>query len=291
MVGQPGRLGGGVARMVKQYFQYPLAAFALAAEIDRNRYGSRKSHTVRPETAKGAVADLYYLLDQSGGEVSYNPRFWGMRWEWNHSEVDRLLKKLLTAGLLTIKNRRDGSRCLTRPKTDVSKLVTKQPPECKQEQPTEQGQGGKVVSIKNAECKQDVSTVFNNNQGKEKDILFSEQITATSRGRKKQITGQMASWFLELYTVYGDKRGRAEAAWAFTEIPGLCPELLSTRIIPAARDYASKRPALEAKGLTPKMLQFWITAMRWEDFDPATVTQNTNAAAATRAKYLQQEQA
>lgn len=273
-----------------QYFQYPLAAFALAAEIDRNRYGSRKSHTVRPETAKGAVADLYYLLDQSGGEVSYNPRFWGMRWEWNHSEVDRLLKKLLTAGLLTIKNRHDGSRCLIRPKTDVSKLVTKQPPECKQEQPTAQGQTGKVVPISQPECKQDVSTVLSNYQGKEKDILFSDQITAASKGKKKQLTGQMAALFLELYTAYGDKRGRAEAAWAFTEIPGLCQDLLSTRIIPAARDYASKRPALEAKGLTPKMLQFWITAMRWEDFDPTTAqaTQGNNAAA-TRAKYFEEQ--
>jgi hypothetical protein len=279
--------------MVMQYFQYPLAAFELAAEIDRRRYGSRKSHTVRPETAKGAVADLYFLLDQSGGEVSYNPRFWGMRWEWNHTEVDRLLKRLVSSGLLTTRKKRDGSHCLTRQKIDVSKTVTKTSVECKQENSAALRQTSNIVPIKNSECKQDVTTVFSNNQVKEKTYSPADLITAAKGGRKKQLSPELTALFLALYTAYGDKRGRAEAAWAFTEIPGLSRELVTSRIIPAAKDYAAKRPALEAKGLTPKMLQFWITAMRWEDFDPTTAqaSQGTTAAARTRAKYLQEQEA
>ncbi len=70
---------------------------------------------------------------------------------------------------------------------------------------------------------------------------------------------------------------------------GLSQELLATRIIPAAKDYAAKRPALEAKGLTPKMLQFWITAMRWEDYDPKVASPGKNAAELTREKYLRDQ--
>lgn len=276
--------------MVMQYFQYPLAAFALADEMDRNRYGSRKSSTVRSETAKGAVADLYYLLDQSGGEVSYSQRFWGRRWEWNPAEVDKLLKKLLAAGLLTLRKTSRGSRCLTRPKKHISAIVSKSAEKNKLEVPAQQGQTGNIITFLPLENKQQISTVFSNNPIKEKNILFPEAITATSGRRKKQLTGQLAAWFMALYEAYGDKRGRAEAAWAFLEIPDLDAELLSSRIIPAAKEYAANRPALVAKGLTPKMLQFWITAMRWEDFDPhANAHPGKTAADITREKYLRDQ--
>jgi hypothetical protein len=279
--------------MVMQYFQFPLAAFQVAVEFDRNRYGDRKKNTVRPETAKGAVADLYYLLDQSGGEVSYSQRFWGRRWEWNPAEVDRLLKMLTSTGILSTRKKRDGSRCLTRSKTDVSTLVSKNTFECKQEFVLPVRQNNKVISIGSGECNTQISTVFSNNPIKEKRYSPADLITAAKGGRKKQLSPELSALFLALYTAYGDKRGRAEAAWAFTEIPFLSRELVTNRIIPAAKDYASKRPALETKGLTPKMLQFWITAMRWEDFDPTTTQaiQGTTDAAKTRAKYLQEQEA
>lgn len=273
--------------MVMQFAQLPMAAYEVAESVDRNRY------KLRPETAKGAVADLCVMASRAeGGCISYNPRYWGIRWEWNTNEVSRLLKRLVDEGVFTVKKNASGSRSLIIKKSNVSRTATIRQPESNQQTGEESGQSGKVVSIKNAECKQDVTELLDL-QLKEKNILFSETLTAASKGRKKQLTGNLAACFLELYTAYGDKRGRAEAAWAFTEIPGLCQELLTTRIIPAARDYAAKRPALEAKGLTPKMLQFWITAMRWEDFDPATApaNQGSNAAEETRRKYLQQDQA
>ena len=269
--------------MVMQFAQLPMAAYEVAESVDRNRY------KLRPETAKGAVADLCVMAARAeGGCISYNPRYWGIRWEWNTNEVSRLLKRLVDEGVFTVKKNASGSRSLIIKKSNVSRTATIRQPESNQQTGEESGQSGKVVSIKNAECNQDV-TEYLDLQLKEKNILFSEQITATSKGRKKQLTGQIASLFLELYTAYGDKRGRAEAAWAFTEIPGLSRELVTSRIIPAARDYASKRPALEAKGLTPKMLQFWLSALRWEDFDPATAAPQGNNAAATRAKYFEEQ--
>lgn len=269
--------------MVMQFAQLPMAAFELAEKVDRNRY------KLRPETARGAVADLYVMAARSSdGSISYNPRYWGIRWEWNSNEVSRLLKRLVDAGFFTLRSNRDGSNAIIPSKNNVSRTVSKTTEECNRQNSEESGQTSKVVSIKKSECKQDVTELLDL-QIKEKKYSFSSAIFATSRGRKKQLVGDTAKWFMALYEAYGDKRGRAEAAWAFTEIPGLCPELLTTRIIPAARDYAAKRPALEAKGLTPKMLQFWITAMRWEDYDPASATATQSAAEATRRKYLEEQ--
>jgi hypothetical protein len=273
--------------MVIRYFQYPLAAFELAAEIDRNRYGSRKRHTVRPETAKGAVADLYFLIDQSGGEVSYNPRFWGMRWEWNHAEVDRLLKRLIGAGLLAVRTKGDGSRTLIAPKRDVSRNVTKQPAECKQEQPATPGQTGKVVPLAQPECKQDVSTVSSNYQGTAKKHSAQDQVIATSGSRRRWLSPEQSALFLAFWKAWADPRGRAEAAWAFSEIVGFSADLVRERIIPAASAYAIEREELKRQGRTPKMAQGWLNGRRWEDYTPATAPQGVSAAEETRKRFLQ----
>lgn len=270
--------------MVMHFAKLPMAAYEVAESVDRNRY------KLRPETAKGAVADLCVMATRSeGGCISYNPRYWGIRWEWNTCEVSRLLKRLVANGVFTIKKNASGSRSLIMQKNDVIKTATIRDTESKQQTSEESGQTGQIVIMKKSKCKQDVTELLDL-QIKEKKYSFPEPITATSRGRKKQLTGQLAAWFMELYAAYGDKRGRAEAAGAFSEIPGLCQYLLYTRIIPAAKDYAAKRPALEAKGLTPKMLQGWITAMRWEDYDPkANTNPGRTAAELTRNKYLRDQ--
>lgn len=268
-----------------QFAQVPFAAFDLAAKVDANRY------KLRPETAKGAVADLYVMAARSSdGSISYNPRYWGIRWEWNSNEVSRLLKRLVDEGFFTLRSNGDGSNAIIPSKNNVSRTVSKTTEVCNRQTGSTTGQPAKVVSILKSECKQDVTELLDL-QLTEKKYSSDAVIFATSRGRKKQLGGEMARWFLELYEAYGDKRGRAEAAWAFLEIPGLDAELLSTRIIPAAKEYAAKRPALVAKGLTPKMLQFWITAMRWEDYDPAASSHTTGRSAAelTRQKYLEDQ--
>lgn len=274
--------------MVNRYFQYPLAAFELAAEIDSNRYGSRKRHTVRPETAKGAVADLYWLIDQSPDKsASFSQRFWSMRWEWSAAEVDRLFKRLIAAGLLTLRNNRDGSRSLIASKRDVSANVSKQPAECEQQKPAAAQDGGRIVSIIKPECKQDVSTVSSNNHGTAKKHSAQDGVIATSGSRRRWLSPDQSALFLDFWKAWADPRGRAEAAWAFSEIVGFSAELVRGRIIPAARAYAIERQDLKRQGRTPKMAQGWLNGRRWEDYDPARVAAETGAdeAAKTREKF------
>lgn len=274
--------------MVTRYFQYPVAAFELAAEIDRNRYGSRKQRTVRPETAKGAVADLYFLIDQSPDKsASFSQRFWSMRWEWSAAEVDRLFKRLIGAGLLTLRNNRDGSRSLIAPKRDVSTNVSKQAAECEQQKPTTTPEGGRIVSIVRPECEQDVSTVSSNNQGTAKKHSAQEGVIATSGSRKRWLSPEMSALFLEFWNAWADPRGRAEAAWAFSEIVEFSADLVRIRIIPAAKAYAIEREELKRQGRTPKMAQGWLNGRRWEDYNPAAAPQGMSAAEETRKRFLQ----
>lgn len=201
--------------MMMQFAKLPMAAFALADKVDRNRY------KLRPETARGAVADLYVMAAKSmDGSVSYNPRYWAIRWEWNNNEVSRLLKKLITNGFFVLKKCPDGSHAIIPRKNNVTRTVAKTAEECNQKFSEESGQGGKVVRIKKIECNQDV-TEYLDKTIKEKKYSFSETIFATSKGKRKRLSAQMTAWFMELYSAYGDKRGRAEAAWEFTEIPDL----------------------------------------------------------------------
>lgn len=81
----------------------------------------------------------------------------------------------------------------------------------------------------------------------------------------KKLTGKRMTTFMALWDAFADKRGKAEAADAWARIP-LLTDALVAQIVEAARAYAVHvRPELLASGRTPKMLQGWLTARRWED--------------------------
>ena len=91
----------------------------------------------------------------------------------------------------------------------------------------------------------------------------------------KRLTGKRLTAFKRLWDAFADKRGKAEAADAWARIPQLTDSLVEI-IVEAAQAYAvHARPSILASGGTPKMLQGWITARRWED-DLSTSARSAN---------------
>ncbi len=84
--------------------------------------------------------------------------------------------------------------------------------------------------------------------------------------RKRKLSGWKLHAFNEFWESFGLKKGRAEAADAWLDIPALSPEL-TRKIIDAAGKEARARPALVSKGQTPKWAQGWLSARRWEDWE------------------------
>ena len=88
------------------------------------------------------------------------------------------------------------------------------------------------------------------------------EILVTKKNRK--LTGKRLETFLSFWDAFQDKRGKASAADSWLDIP-LLTNALVERIVSAATAYAKERPALKARGGTPKMAQGWLTDRRWED--------------------------
>lgn len=91
----------------------------------------------------------------------------------------------------------------------------------------------------------------------------------TKRGRK--LSGWKLEGFNEFWKAFAYKKGRAEAADAWLNIPNLT-QYQAGRIIDAAAKEAKSRRELIARGQTPKWAQGWITARRWEDWEDAAAT-------------------
>jgi len=84
--------------------------------------------------------------------------------------------------------------------------------------------------------------------------------------RKRKLTGWKLETFEQFWRTFGYKKGRAEAADAWLDVPNLSREL-AARIIKAAAKEAKARSALLAKGRSPKWGQGWLSARRWEDWE------------------------
>ena len=84
--------------------------------------------------------------------------------------------------------------------------------------------------------------------------------------RKRKLSGWKLEAFNEFWESFALKKGRAEAADAWLDIPELSPEL-ARKIVNAAGKEARARPALVSKGQTPKWAQGWLSARRWEDWE------------------------
>ena len=85
-------------------------------------------------------------------------------------------------------------------------------------------------------------------------------------GRKPKsiLSGKRLEAFEQFWDAFNYKRGRGGAEKSWAAIPQLTDSMVA-QICDAARKEAARRPALEARGMTPKMAQGWLSERRWED--------------------------
>jgi len=82
--------------------------------------------------------------------------------------------------------------------------------------------------------------------------------------KKQKLTGKRLETFNLFWVAFNDKRGRAEAADSWLDIPKLTNSLVD-KIIMAAKAYNENRHKLKANNIIPKMAQGWLSGRRWED--------------------------
>lgn len=148
-------------------------------------------------------------------------------------------------------------------------------PEKPENAPGEAGSGGaSLQDINNIYLKRD-SNLNTTGISKEKNLKnncsFSEDDAevpdepGTLRGRKYKISERRAQAFMLFWEAFDHKVGKAQAIDAWAQIPRLTNKLME-KILAAARHYAKvERPAILARGGTPKWAQGWINDRRWED--------------------------
>ena len=84
--------------------------------------------------------------------------------------------------------------------------------------------------------------------------------------RHRKLTGKRLASFNLFWEAFNYRKGKAEAADAWLDIPTLTDAIVA-QIVTAARLEAERRPELIADGRTPKMAQGWLTGRRYEDED------------------------
>lgn len=104
-------------------------------------------------------------------------------------------------------------------------------------------------------------TVTSSSSGDE--VAVSKESYTTKRKRK--LTGWKLESFNQFWEVFAYKSGRAEAADAWLDIPGLTSNLVKNEILPAAAKEAQRRPEIRKNNGIPKMAQGWLSGRRWED--------------------------
>ena len=82
--------------------------------------------------------------------------------------------------------------------------------------------------------------------------------------KKRKLTGKRLETFSIFWEKFNYKKGKAEAADSWLDIP-LLTKTICERIYKAAELESKQRADIESKGLTPKMAQGWLSGRRFED--------------------------
>lgn len=93
---------------------------------------------------------------------------------------------------------------------------------------------------------------------------FADEVEFYLTKKKRKLSGKRLKTFERFWISFDYKKGRAEAADSWIDIPQLTEKLVNEICI-AAEAEAKKRPGLIQSGKTPKMAQGWLTGRRWED--------------------------
>ncbi len=102
-------------------------------------------------------------------------------------------------------------------------------------------------------------------KGKEEPSALQEQMQEVYKTKKgRSLTDKRLTSFLTFWDSFGYKRGKAEAADVWLNIPTLTDSLVN-QICTAAKIENDNRDELKSQGKTPKMAEGWLSGRRWED--------------------------
>ena len=93
--------------------------------------------------------------------------------------------------------------------------------------------------------------------------------------KKRKLNGKRLVSFLEFWVAFDYKKGKADAADSWYDIPQLTNELVN-KICESAKAEANNRSKLISDGRTPIFPQGWLTARRWED-EIVPITENNQS--------------
>lgn len=108
---------------------------------------------------------------------------------------------------------------------------------------------------------EEVEEEYNNTASKKPDAV---QTNFYITKKKRKLNGKRLETFNMFWDAFDYKKGRAEAADSWIDIPQLTDSLVD-KILLSAKNEAKKRPDLIQQGKIPKMAQGWLSAKRWED--------------------------
>lgn len=82
--------------------------------------------------------------------------------------------------------------------------------------------------------------------------------------KKRKLTGKRLETFNIFWEKFNYKKGKAEAADSWLDIP-ILTKTICERIYKAAEIESKQRADIESRGMTPKMAQGWLSGRRFED--------------------------
>lgn len=92
--------------------------------------------------------------------------------------------------------------------------------------------------------------------------IEKEEVFITKK--KRELKGKRLETFKIFWEKFNYKKGKAEAADSWLDIPQLTDKICE-KIYKAAELESKQRVDVELKGLTPKMAQGWLSGRRYED--------------------------
>ena len=210
------------------------------------------------------------------GQIAISEAELSVRWKWSRNKVRRFLGGLKT------------EQQIEQQKNNISSVITMLSRRWtlrKGQQNIQQKDSKRYIRKTAKPCElrvEEGSQGSNKETKKEKDIpqKCGEAKNRYKTKKGKFLSGELLTRFYQFWEAYDNKKGKAEAADEWLKIEPLNDETFNAILLAASR-AAKERPSLEAKGLTAKYPQGWLSSRRWEDDPLATLSSEPEASCST----------
>lgn len=204
------------------------------------------------------------------GEKLYSLDTWGRIFGWDKSKVKRFFDCLKNDTMIEVKSERKTTRIkvcnydIYQVERNTDETQVKREP--KRERNQYNNDNNKQEDITTSSLnRNDISTTNLSLSANSANLTEHEQKNEEILTRKQRtLSGKRLKTFLIFWDKFNYKKGRAEAADSWIDIPVLTAKICE-QIFRAAEIEAKRRPEIIKTGHTPKMAQGWLTARRWED--------------------------